>query len=289
MPAPGTSSPSNGIRLSGLVCQPFLDPPPGFFGGDVLDPGHDGPAVPVGVHDHPEAVPGDERRRFGDRCRASLDRTLADVVDVGAVDHGRVADTPGGLRGGEPQLRGRVAELKAPGPEVQLGMRTRAIRAIGPADHRRPEHRAVEIDGPRGSVDDEERGEGGVAGRHAAHAPGRAPGAGVIGHVGAPAYAGGVASCNNPPSAGLSPTATTKGIMRPGQAAQHFALRRFDPGSAVARYAENYWSVRWDLTGRPAYRQELIPHPCVNVSVDPARPARCTGGSRCPRRCCMAW
>src|SRR5262249_40654860 len=153
---------------------------------------------------------------------------------------------------------------KAPGPELQLGVRNRAIGTSCPADHRRPEHRTVEIDGPGRAVYDEERGEGGVAGRHAANCPGSAFDACVVGHADEPAYAWGVASCNNPPSARLSPTASTSGIMRPAQAAGEFALRRFVPGPAVARYVENYWSVRWDLTGRPAYRQELIPHPCVN-------------------------
>ena len=70
--------------------------------------------------------------------------------------------------------------------------------------------------------------------------------------------------------------------MRPGQAAQHFALRRFAPGPAVARYVENYWSVRWDLTGQPAYRQELIPHPCVNLSVESGSPGEVRWGFAMP-------
>jgi len=70
--------------------------------------------------------------------------------------------------------------------------------------------------------------------------------------------------------------------MRPGQATQHFALCRFGPGPAVARYVENYWAVRWDLTGRPAYRQELIPHPCVNVSVESGSPGEVRWGFAMP-------
>lgn len=70
--------------------------------------------------------------------------------------------------------------------------------------------------------------------------------------------------------------------MRPGQAAQQFALRRFTPGPAAAHYVENYWSVRWDLTGRPSYRQELIPHPCANLSVESGSPGEVRWGFAMP-------
>jgi len=70
--------------------------------------------------------------------------------------------------------------------------------------------------------------------------------------------------------------------MRPGHAARHFALRRFDPGPSVARYVENYWSVRWDLTGRPGYRQEVIPHPCVNLTVESGSPGEVRHGFAIP-------
>src|SRR5262249_36595132 len=99
---------------------------------------------------------------------------------------------------------------------------------------------------------------------------------------GEPAYAGGVASCKNPSPTPLPPTATTKGVMRPRQGARHFALRRFDPGPPVDRYVENYWAVRWDLTGRPAYRQEIIPHPCVNVTVEAGSPGEVRHGFAMP-------
>jgi AraC-like DNA-binding protein len=50
----------------------------------------------------------------------------------------------------------------------------------------------------------------------------------------------------------------------------------------VARYVENYWLVRWDLTGRPAYRQELIPHPCFNVTVECGSPGEVRWGFELP-------
>ena len=70
--------------------------------------------------------------------------------------------------------------------------------------------------------------------------------------------------------------------MRPQQGARHFELRRFDPRPPVARYVENYWAVRWELTGQPAYRQEIIPHPCVNVTVESGSPGELRHGFALP-------
>ena len=70
--------------------------------------------------------------------------------------------------------------------------------------------------------------------------------------------------------------------MRPRQGARHFALRRFEPGPPVARNVENYWAVRWDLPGRLAYRQEIIPHPCVNVTVESGSPGEVRHGFAMP-------
>src|SRR5262249_10478621 len=79
-----------------------------------------------------------------------------------------------------------------------------------------------------------------------------------------------------------SPTASTKGVMRPGQAASSFDLRRYSPGRPVDFFVENYWLVRWDLTGRPAYRQEGIPHPCLDMSVEAGSPAEVRPGYAMP-------
>jgi AraC-like DNA-binding protein len=31
---------------------------------------------------------------------------------------------------------------------------------------------------------------------------------------------------------------------------------------------EHFWSVRWDLTGQPAFEQETLPHPCVHIVLE---------------------
>ena len=64
-------------------------------------------------------------------------------------------------------------------------------------------------------------------------------------------------------------TASTKGVLRPDETAARADLRRDHPVSPqLEPYVERYWSVSWDLTGRPAYRSEVLSHPCVNLSVE---------------------
>ena len=64
-------------------------------------------------------------------------------------------------------------------------------------------------------------------------------------------------------------TATERGILRPVETAETAGLRRDDDVSpALAPFVERYWSVRWDLTGRPPFRSEVLSHPSVNVSVE---------------------
>jgi AraC-like DNA-binding protein len=46
-------------------------------------------------------------------------------------------------------------------------------------------------------------------------------------------------------------------------------LRRDAPVSPrLQPFVERYWSVRWDRTGQPPFRSEVLSHPSVNVSVE---------------------
>ncbi|WP_433714848.1 AraC family transcriptional regulator [Nocardia sp. CA-084685] len=67
-----------------------------------------------------------------------------------------------------------------------------------------------------------------------------------------------------------------KGILHPGEQARHRSLARLSAGPEVGRFVEWYWSVRWDLTGRPPYCAEVLPFPCVNVTFE--RSETRTGG-----------
>jgi AraC-like DNA-binding protein len=60
-----------------------------------------------------------------------------------------------------------------------------------------------------------------------------------------------------------------RGVLRPVETAQLADLRRDHPVAPELRpFVERYWSVRWDLTGRPPFRSEVLSHPSVNVSVE---------------------
>lgn len=64
-------------------------------------------------------------------------------------------------------------------------------------------------------------------------------------------------------------TATLRGILRPDETAERAGLRRDAPVAEPLRpFVERYWSVRWDLTGQPPFRSEVLSHPSVNVSVE---------------------
>jgi AraC-like DNA-binding protein len=64
-------------------------------------------------------------------------------------------------------------------------------------------------------------------------------------------------------------TASTGGILRPDAVGRVFALRRTPPAPDLAHLIERHWVVRWDLRGRPPYRQEVVTHPCVNLVFEP--------------------
>ncbi|NEW27750.1 helix-turn-helix domain-containing protein [Nocardia cyriacigeorgica] len=59
-----------------------------------------------------------------------------------------------------------------------------------------------------------------------------------------------------------------KGILHPDEQARYRTLNRLPVGPAVAEFIDWYWSVRWDLRGRPPYIAEVLPFPCVNVTFE---------------------
>ena len=71
----------------------------------------------------------------------------------------------------------------------------------------------------------------------------------------------------------MSPAPPTLGILNPRDGLTRFTLERFPPRPELALFVQNYWSVRWDLTGQPAFEQEVLPHPCVNLAFEAERSA----------------
>jgi AraC-like DNA-binding protein len=65
----------------------------------------------------------------------------------------------------------------------------------------------------------------------------------------------------------------SRGILQPEEGAAHFTLERRPPSADLADVVDRHWIVRWDLRGRPAFRQSILPHPCVHVVFEPAGPA----------------
>jgi AraC-like DNA-binding protein len=65
------------------------------------------------------------------------------------------------------------------------------------------------------------------------------------------------------------PTASTHGILGPDAVGRVFSLRRSRPAADLTHLIERHWIVRWDLRGRPPYRQEVVTHPCVNLVFEP--------------------
>lgn len=58
----------------------------------------------------------------------------------------------------------------------------------------------------------------------------------------------------------------TRGILNPFDGLAHFTLEREPSPPDLACFIASFWSVRWDLDGRPPFEQEILPYPCVNVS-----------------------
>jgi AraC-like DNA-binding protein len=64
-------------------------------------------------------------------------------------------------------------------------------------------------------------------------------------------------------------TRSTHGIINPIEGLQRFRLDRFEPGPELAPYVDWYWVVSWNLPdGAPAFEQEVLPHPCVNLAIE---------------------
>jgi AraC-like DNA-binding protein len=59
------------------------------------------------------------------------------------------------------------------------------------------------------------------------------------------------------------------GLVRPWERGRSFNLERLSPSPALERIIERHWIVQWDLRGRPAFRQETLPHPSVNLVIEP--------------------
>lgn len=63
--------------------------------------------------------------------------------------------------------------------------------------------------------------------------------------------------------------APARGLLNQRMSMEHFDLIRIMPSRALTPFVENYWIILWDLAGKPDYVQENMPHPSVNMVIDP--------------------
>ena len=59
----------------------------------------------------------------------------------------------------------------------------------------------------------------------------------------------------------------SRGILHPGRFTQAVRLTRFPPTAALAGLIDRFWVVEWDLPAGEPHRQEVLAHPCANLSL----------------------
>ena len=65
-----------------------------------------------------------------------------------------------------------------------------------------------------------------------------------------------------------TPPAGTHGLVRPWERDRSFIVESRPPSPSLERLVDRHWIVHWDLRGRPPFRQEILPHPSVNLVVE---------------------
>ncbi|MFD0713604.1 DUF6597 domain-containing transcriptional factor [Paenibacillus sp. GCM10027626] len=60
-----------------------------------------------------------------------------------------------------------------------------------------------------------------------------------------------------------------KGILHPAEGETKYKISRHAPSALAARFVQHYWVVDWDLRGQPAYIQQVLSHPNVNLVFEP--------------------
>ncbi len=59
----------------------------------------------------------------------------------------------------------------------------------------------------------------------------------------------------------------SRGILHPGRFTQAVRLTRFPPTAALAGLVDRFWVVEWDLPSGEQHRQQVLSHPCANLSL----------------------
>jgi AraC-like DNA-binding protein len=62
---------------------------------------------------------------------------------------------------------------------------------------------------------------------------------------------------------------STRGILKPDLGRAMFTLSRRPAPPDLASHVECHWIVSWNLGDAESFTQELLPHPCINLSSEP--------------------
>lgn len=66
--------------------------------------------------------------------------------------------------------------------------------------------------------------------------------------------------------------ADTRGIVSPARMMRQVHFDRYPVSASLTGLVDWFWSVRWDLTDSETFRQDVVSHPGVNLSVGSAPP-----------------
>lgn len=72
-------------------------------------------------------------------------------------------------------------------------------------------------------------------------------------------------------SSGITSADSTYGLLNPAAGLKRFELHRHAPAPDLAGLVDWHWIVRWSLP--EPFEQEVLPHPCVNLSIEPGKSA----------------
>lgn len=59
------------------------------------------------------------------------------------------------------------------------------------------------------------------------------------------------------------------GLVRPWERGRSFELDSAAPSRTFGELVDRYWMVRWNRSGQAPFRQEILPHPSVNLVFEP--------------------
>lgn len=76
----------------------------------------------------------------------------------------------------------------------------------------------------------------------------------------------------------------SRGILDPGSLRRNVLLTRYPPTPGLRAVVDRFWAVRWDLPDGVSHEQEVLTHPCANLTLGSAD-AHTADSGRIEARC----